>query len=256
MGNMNVDVKIENGIAFITINRPGQGNTLTLETYDELAGAVREADGNPDVGAIVLSGAGDNFSLGVDVAVLNALSDEDDAEKLKIMRRVQRLTPAVHDSGTPAIAKVRGQAMGAGCDLALACDIVIAEEDATFGEMYINLALVPDGGGTWLLPRLVGLARAKEMIFTGRNVGAREAEKIGLINYAVKAEELDEFVKRFARKLAKGPSEAIAASKRAIHASLGFDMAEALKLEAETQIEMFKTDKHKRRVRAFLRAQK
>ena len=116
--------------------------------------------------------------------------------------------------------------------------------------------LVPDGGGTWLLPRLVGLARAKEMIFTGRNVGAREAEKIGLINYAVKAEELDEFVKRFARKLAKGPSEAIAASKRAIHASLGFDMAEALKLEAETQIEMFKTDKHKRRVRAFLRAQK
>ncbi len=256
MEHTNISVKIESGVAHITISRAGQGNTLTLETYRELASAVREADGNDNVGAIVLSGAGDDFSLGVDVAVLNALSDKDDVEKLKIMRRVQRLALAIHDSGTPVIAKVRGRAMGAGCDLALACDIVIAEESATFGEMYINLALVPDGGGTWLLPRLIGLAKAKEMIFTGKNIDAREAENIGLINHAVKPDELDGFVNRFARKLAKGPSDAIAASKHAMHKALGLDLAEALKSEAKAQVEMFKTDKHKKRVRAFLRARR
>lgn len=256
MTHADIEIRQESGVAFITINRPGQGNTLTLQTYGALAAAVRDADAKPDVGAIVLTGAGENFSLGVDVAVLNALAERSDAEKLEILRRVQELALTIHNSGTPVVAKVRGRAMGAGCDLALACDIVVAEEGAAFGEMYVNLALVPDGGGTWLLPRLAGLARAKELIFTGRNVDAREAERIGLINYAVSAEELDEFVNQLARKIAKGPSEAIAASKRAIHAALGTDFAQALGREAATQIEMFKTEKHRKRVRAFLRATK
>lgn len=256
MEHTNISVKIESSVAHITISRAGQGNALTLETYCELADAVREADGNTDVNAIVLSGEGSDFSLGVDVAVLDALSDKNDEAKLETMHRVQELTLAIHNSGTPVIGKVRGRAMGAGCDLALACDIVIAEESATFGEMYVNLALVPDGGGTWLLPRLIGLAKAKEMIFTGKNIDAREAENIGLINHAVKPDELDGFVNRFARKLAKGPSEAITASKHVMHKALGLDLAEALKSEAKAQVEMFKTDKHKKRVRAFLRARR
>lgn len=252
----NIIVKNENGVSTITINRAAKGNTLTLETYDEIAGAVRAANRGAGIGAIVLAGEGADFSLGVDVAVLDAMAPLSDEEKLGVMHRVQQLALAVHNSARPVVAKVRGRAMGAGCDLALVCDIVIAEEGASFGEMYVNLALVPDGGGTWLVPRLVGLARAKEMIFTGKNIDAREAERIGLINYAVKAEELDEFTNQFARKLAKGPSEALAASKAAIHAALTADLETALRAEAKAQIEMFKTEKHKKRVKAFLRAQK
>ena len=252
----NIEAKTDGGVAVITIKRAAKGNTLTLETYDEIADAVRVADRNAEVGAIVLAGEGSDFSLGVDVGVLDALSGVSDEEKLGVMRRVQGLALAIHNSATPVIAKVRGRAIGAGCDLALVCDIVIADESASFGEMYVNLALVPDGGGTWLVPRLVGLVKAKEMIFTGKSIGAREAERIGLINYAVRAEELDEFVSQFARKLAKGPSEAMAASKEAIHKALGLDLEAALRAEAAAQIEMFKTDKHKKRVKAFLRVQK
>lgn len=256
MDYTNIDVKNDGGVAAITIKRAAKGNTLTLETYDEIAAAVRTADSSADVGAIVLTGEGSDFSLGVDVGVLDALAPLSDGEKLGVMRRVQQLALAVHNSRTPVVAKVRGRAMGAGCDLALACDIVIAEETASFGEMYVNLALVPDGGGTWLVPRLVGLARAKEMIFTGKSIDGREAERIGLINYAVKAGELDGFVAQFARKLAKGPSEAIAASKALIHGALSLDLEAALRAEAAAQIEMFKTEKHQRRVKAFLRAQR
>jgi 2-(1,2-epoxy-1,2-dihydrophenyl)acetyl-CoA isomerase len=252
----NIEAKTDGGVAVITIKRAAKGNTLTLETYDEIADAVRAAGGNAEVGAILLSGEGSDFSLGVDVGVLDALAPLSDEEKLGVMRRVQELALSIHNCAKPVIAKVRGRAMGAGCDLALVCDIIIAEEAASFGEMYVNLALVPDGGGTWLVPRLVGLARAKEMIFTGRNIDAREAERIGLINYAMKAEELDEFAAQFARKLAKGPSEAIAASKKAIHKALGLDLEAALRAEAAAQIEMFKTEKHKKRVKAFLRVQK
>ena len=252
----NIEAKNDGGVSVITIKRAAKGNTLTLETYDEIADAVRVADRNAEVGAIVLAGEGSDFSLGVDVGVLDALSGVSDEEKLGVMRRVQGLALAIHNSATPVIAKVRGRAMGAGCDLALVCDIVIADESASFGEMYVNLALVPDGGGTWLVPRLVGLVKAKEMIFTGKSIGAREAERIGLINYAVRAEELDEFVSQFARKLAKGPSEAMAASKEAIHKALGLGLEAALRAEAAAQIEMFKTDRHKKRVKAFLRVQK
>jgi len=252
----NIEVTTDGGVAVITIKRAAKGNTLTLETYDEIADAVRAAGKNSEIGAILLSGEGSDFSLGVDVGVLDALSGLSDEEKLGVMRRVQELALSIHNCAKPVIAKVRGRAMGAGCDLALVCDIVIAEETASFGEMYVNLALVPDGGGTWLVPRLVGLARAKEMIFTGKNIDAREAERIGLINYAVKAGELDEFAAQFARKLAKGPSKAIAASKAAIHKALGPGLEAALRAEAAAQIEMFKTEKHKKRVKAFLRVQK
>jgi enoyl-CoA hydratase/carnithine racemase len=252
----NIAVKAESGVAEITIKRAAKGNTLTLETYDEMAAAVRAADGDAEIGAIVLTGEGADFSLGVDVAVLDAMSPLSDEGKLGVMRRVQELALEIHNSGTPVIAKVRGRAMGAGCDLALMCDMVIAEEGAQFGEMYVNLALVPDGGGTWLVPRLIGLARAKEMILTGKNIEAHEAERIGLINWCVKAEDLDNFAGQFAHKLAKGPSEAIAASKAAIHKALGLDLEAALRCEAEAQIRMFKTERHKKRVKAFLRAQR
>lgn len=251
----NIEARNDGNVAVITINRAAKGNTLTLETYDEVAEAVRRADEDANVGAIILTGAGADFSLGVDVAVLDALAPLSDVEKLSVMHRVQKLALTIHNSSTPIIAKVHGRAMGAGCDVALACDIVLADETALFGEMYANLALVPDGGGTWLVSRLVGLARAKEMIFTGKIVSAAEAERIGLINYAVKAEELDEFALQFARKLAKGPTEATAASKALIHAALGTDLAGALAAEAEAQIRMFKTDKHRKRVKAFLRVQ-
>ena len=174
------------GIIRILLNKPESMNAFTNSMTDELLDALEYAAKNPDLKVIILAGAGRAFSAGGDIktlaAGLDALNGRDYVEKIgsivKLITTIEK----------PVIAEVNGFAVGSGCNVAIAADLVIASDKARFGQGFLPIGFVPDGGGTYLLPRLIGFRKAKELILTGRMLDAAEAEKIGLINKVVKAE--------------------------------------------------------------------
>ena len=172
------------------------------------------------------------------------------------MTLAHRAVSAVTVLEKPVIAMVNGDAVGAGCNLALACDLVIAAEAARFGEVFVRLGLGPDWGGAYFLPRLIGLAKAKELLFTGKIISAREAEQIGLINQVVPADQLEETVMNLAAQLAQSATRAIGMMKTFLHKVWQMDLANALQYEAYVQSECIKTEDHQEAVRAFLEKKK
>ncbi|WP_328962849.1 enoyl-CoA hydratase/isomerase family protein [Streptomyces virginiae] len=230
--------RIDNGVAWITLNRPEAMNAITWDQRERVIALLAEASADPAVRAVVVTATGKGFCAGADLrGSPGAPAGERVAGDVARMIRLgaQRLITAVLDCEKPVLAAVNGTAAGIGAHLALACDLVIAAEAARFIEVFVRRGLVPDGGGAYLLPRLVGPQKAKELMFFGDAVPAVEAERLGLVNRVVPAGELEATAREWAERLAQGPTRALAMTKQLVNASLDGDRAAALAAEATAQ---------------------
>lgn len=223
------------GIARITLNRAEAMNALTLEMLGEIETAQKEIMGDDDVRVLILTGQGRAFCSGADFSLISDLLDMGPKGIYKTLRYIQDVITVFETMEKPVIAAINGYALGGGLDMVLACDFRIAAKGAMMGEQYVRAGLMPDVGGTQRLPRLVGLARAKEMIFLGDMVDADQAQKIGLVNRAVSPDTLDEETKAYALRLASAPTVAIGMAKKAIHEGLAKDTRSGLEIEAHCQ---------------------
>ncbi len=206
-----VRVDFEDGRLTLTLNRPEKRNALNRGMLDALSDGLARARRDPDVRVVVLRGAGGYFSAGIDL--VDAVAANRDASPLRLMRQVGEMVVGLFRTPVPSIAVVEGGAYGLACNVALACDLTVAADDAVLSEVFIQRGLSVDGGGAWLVPRLIGLKRAKELIFFGDTVTAPQAADMGLINHAVPAAELDGFVDGWVKRLASFPPIALSLSK-------------------------------------------
>lgn len=236
------------GVLTVTLNRPEKKNAVTGQMWGELRDLFREAAADPEVRVVVVTGAGGAFCSGADLTAIDDLS----AGGLHRMRVVGSAALALHDMPKPTIAKVGGIAAGAGANLALGCDLIVAGETARFSEIFTARGLSLDFGGSWLLPRLVGLHKAKELAYFAEIISAKQAEDLGLVNRVVADADLDAFVNDWARRLAAGPPVALSLTKHMLNASAGSTMAEALEREAQSQTINFGTQDMAEAVRAFI----
>jgi 2-(1,2-epoxy-1,2-dihydrophenyl)acetyl-CoA isomerase len=229
-------------VTTITLNRPEKLNAFAGTMREELLEALRAAAGDAACRAVVITGAGRAFSAGGDVELMAALQREGNVEAFrKLLDAGREIVTSIASMEKPVIASINGVAAGAGCNLALACDMRLASDAAKLGETFVRVGIHPDWGGTWLLPRLVGPGRAMEILMTGRMVGAEEALRIGMVDRVVPAAELETETGRLARAIADGPPLAIAAIKRALAASRTNPLRDQIELESEHQIAAFRS---------------
>ena len=237
-------------IATITLNRPEARNAIDMAMRQELVTALDEVEGDAAARVLVLTGAGGHFCAGGDVKSMRARRSTA-AEGRARVEALNRMVLRLVDFPRPTIAMVDGYAVGAGTNLALCCDLVVASDRAKFGELFNKIGLVPDGGGTWLLSRLVGLARAKELIFTGEVFDAAEAARIGLVNRVVPAAELPKVTRALAEKIAMGSPNVLRLAKHMVNRAATSDLAAALDLEAYSQGLSAASDDHQEGLAAF-----
>ncbi|MFD8633263.1 enoyl-CoA hydratase/isomerase family protein [Streptomyces sp. NPDC059533] len=228
--------RTENNVSWITLNRPDAMNALTRDQRDRVIALLADASADPAIRAVVVTATGKGFCAGADLRGGAAATDRVAGDVARMIRLgAQRLITAVLDCEKPVLAAVNGTAAGIGAHLALACDLVIAADTARFIEVFVRRGLVPDGGGAYLLPRLVGPQKAKELMFFGDALPAADAERLGLVNKVVAAQELEATAREWAERLAQGPTRAIAMTKQLVNASLDSDRATALAAEATAQ---------------------
>jgi len=246
-------VKKEQGIATITLNRPDKLNSMSEELLDELIEAVNDAEKDEETKVVVITGAGRGFCSGGDVTALSTGEMGGAAEaKDWVLRPGKYLVKKLMGLQKPVITAINGPAVGAGCGLALAGDYIIASDKARFSQIFVRIGLVPDAGSLYLLPRLVGIAKAKELCFSGEMIDAKEAERIGLVNRVVPAEELEATAMELASQLAKGPSKALAFIKNIINVGLFTNNIDAvMEHEAQAQAILFQTEDFKEGMKAF-----
>ena len=245
---------VEDRVATLTLNRPERLNALGDTLRDDLYDALGKAGADPSVGVIVITGAGRGFCSGGDVKSMSERAQATEAppiaDKFAPMR--DRIILAMRDCPKPIIAAVNGAAAGAGMNLALACDMRVASSAAKFSQAFVKRGLHPDWGGTYFLPRVVGIAKACELIFTGDSIDANEALKLGIVNAVVAPEELMAETYKLARRIASGPPIAIQLAKRAIYHNQDVDLRAALEFETFAQNISRETEDAKEGVRAFL----
>ena len=220
----------ENTLAIITFNRPDMRNALNYLAIDEALEAAGDADADGRVKVIILTGAGDKaFVAGADIEELRERNTSTELGQRSAQRRV--LANLLETMSKPTIAAINGFAVGTGLELAMACTIRIASENAMFGQPEVNLGIMPGNGGTQRLPRLVGEGRAMEMILTGELIDAQEAYRVGLVNHVVPQPELMPYAKDLATKLAAKPPLAIKLAKDAIHTGLNLNLKDGIEYE-------------------------
>jgi enoyl-CoA hydratase/carnithine racemase len=235
------------GVVTVTMNRPEKKNAANATMWQELLQCFAEVTQRAEDRVIVLTGAGGSFCSGAD---LTALGSAD--HPFSLMRVIGDVALALHRIPKPTIAKVHGVAAGAGCNMALGCDLIVASDDARFCEIFARRGLSIDFGGSWLLPRIVGLQRAKELALLADMVSAKEALELGLVNRVVSAVELDDFVDGWARRLAAGPPLALGMTKSLLNQSFEVSMAKALDDEGRCQVVNFSTRDAAEALAAFL----
>ena len=240
---------IENGIATIVLNRPEARNVITsLEMVTEIEAACDYVNQDMNLKVLIITGKDPAFSAGGNVKDMAAKKGMFSGTPAQIMtnykRFVQRIPRAVHHVEVPTIAAVNGPAVGAGCDLALMCDMRIASRKAKFGETFLNVGLIPGDGGAYFLPRIVGMAKACEMTFTGDFVDADEALKIGLVNDVVPHEKLMERAVGLAEKIAAKPPEALRMAKKLLYMGQTMTLSELLEQSASFQALCHHTSDH------------
>ena len=255
--------EIEAGVATITLNRPDKRNALSNELTPALRKALLDADTDPTVRCVVITGAGRAFCSGGDVSGMGgnvapsgAASDAprrtiDDAIR-NLQQGQETLTLRLFDLSKPTIAALPGAAAGAGMSIALACDLRIAATSAFITTAFANIGLSGDYGGSWLLTRLVGVSRAKELYYTGRRVGAEEGLALGVFNEVVDDAELMARTQTLARTIAAGPPIALRYMKENLNRAVGADLRTALAMEADRMVRCTRTDDHKEAVQAFM----
>lgn len=227
---------VENGVSWITLNRPEAMNAVTWDQRERIIALLAEASAEPEVRTVVLTATGRGFCAGADLRGAPATGERVAGDVARMIRLgAQRFIGSVLDCEKPVIAAVNGTAAGIGAHLAFACDLVLAADSARFIEVFARRGLVPDGGGAYLLPRLIGPQRAKELMFFGDAVPAAEARAMGLVNRVVPAEALEETAREWAERLARGPTRALALTKQLVNASLDADRSTAFAAEAVAQ---------------------
>lgn len=249
-------MRIDGGsIRRITFDRPDSYNAMTTSVAHDLTDALTDLDPS-DHDVVVITGDGDAFSAGGDIEAM-AERDESAREAYERVRTtLGRVAEAVLTAPVPVVAKVNGDAVGAGMTLTAVADFAYAAESARFGASFINVGLVPDLGGTVVLPQLIGLRKTKELAFTGQLLSATDAAEIDVINEAVPDDQLDARVEDLLETLADQPTESIGLAKRAIHDNLGASWQEGLEREAHFQTLAYDTDAHAEGVDAFLNGRK
>ncbi|MGH9281389.1 MAG: enoyl-CoA hydratase/isomerase family protein [Acidimicrobiales bacterium] len=246
-------VERSGGVVWATLNRPEKKNAITIAMGEELTALVDEVEHRSDDRVLVITGAGGAFSSGADLTDPDILAGQGGAAGwLDRIRRFHAVPLAIHGLPKPVVAVVPGVAAGAGCNLALACDLVLASSDARFSEIFVRRGLTLDFGGSWLLPRLVGLHRAKELAFLGEMVDAARAEAIGLVNRVVAPDALEAEARDLATRLAAGPPVALGAMKQALHQGMSLSMAESLEVEAFGQTVCLSTADTAEAMKAFV----
>ncbi|MTI82696.1 MAG: enoyl-CoA hydratase [Firmicutes bacterium] len=245
----NIEIARQEHIAIIKINRPQAMNALSTQTARELLVALEELELDNEVFAVVFTAAGDRaFCVGADLKERKTMN-HDEMKKQRALF-VKTFT-AVAQFPKPLVAAVNGFALGGGCEFALCCDFIVASEKATFGLPEVGLAIIPGGGGTQLLPRVIGRACAKELIFTGRKIAAQEAYRLGLVNHVALPEKLMEKTMETMREITKNGPIALQQAKRSINLGVELELNTALALEAECYNVCLATEDRDEGLRAF-----
>lgn len=240
-------------IGTLTLNRPEKLNAFIDTMREEIAQGLEELGNNTDVRVVVVTGAGRGFCAGADINYLAQLKRENDARNFKgLLEAGRRAITTIRNMDKPVIAAINGPAAGGGLCLALACDLRIASDQATFGATFVKIGLHPDWAGGYFLPRLAGTAKALELMLTGEVINAQEAERIGLVNRVVPHDRLAAETKDLALKLSSRPANAVREIKNTAHLSLDLSLEEMLDREFEVQMQMFHTPDMAEGVNAFL----
>lgn len=241
------------GVGTITLNRPDKLNAFAGRMRQEVADAVRAMADDDAVRVLVITGAGRAFCAGADIGYMRDLLERSDtAAFTELVEAGRAVVTVIRETPKPVIASVNGPAAGGGANLALACDLRIASENASIGQTFNRIGMHPDWGGTYFLPRLVGPAKAMELVFTAEMVPADEALRIGLVNRVVRADELADATRELARMLAAKPPRALALAKQALYASGDRSLSAMLDLELEHQLACFRSADAKEGLAAFL----
>ena len=248
-------VERDGPVVIVTLNRPGRRNAITQQMDHDLQGGLQSAAADPTCRAVILTGAGTAFCSGGEMGDRSGdtLSSVTPLSGERRLRNSAAIVEQIAGLPLPVIAAVNGPAMGAGCNLALICDLVVAGESATFGQRHVARGMTTDLGGTWILPRLLGLHRAKEFALLGDLVlSAKEAEAMGLVNRVVPDSMLLEEALATARRIAKGGPVGIRFAKENINQSFGRTLSEALDAECRSQALCFTSDDAREGITAFL----
>jgi len=258
VGFKTIILKKEEHVATIVMNRPDRMNALIPEMFKELKEALEEVNSDDDVRAVILTGAGRGFCTGADVKEGSAGSGEGlraeksiDEVRQYIRHNPQKITLAIRNLEKPIIAMVNGPAVADGFDWALACDLRVGSENARFMNAFVRMALFPNTGATWLLPRVIGLGKALEVLFTGDWLDAEEAYRIGVLNKLVPAADLESETMALAQKLAKQPPISLRLLKMQTYRGLEMSLEAALELAADGEAMTLKTEDHREALTAF-----
>ena len=243
------------GVAVIQMNNPKAMNALEDELSAELLSAYKDVAADPAVGAVILTGAEKAFCAGGDLKKLNEGFPTAEAG-YDYMKSFREMVTTFLNMPKPTIAADNGFAVGAGFCIAMQADLILASDKAKFGMAFANVGLIPDLAGLYTLPRLVGLQRAKELVFTGRTIGAEEAGAMGIVNRVVPHEQLLDEAQKLARRLADGPRVALRMAKNVMNDSINMTLEQLLDLEPHAQSICFQSEDHKIGVQAFFRKEK
>lgn len=249
----NINVAEDSGILTITLNRPEKLNALAGHMRRDLAEALETAGSDRTVHVVVITGAGRAFCAGGDIVAMAELIERQDAEEFgRLLGSARRVITAIRQMNKPVIAAVNGPAAGAGCNLALACDLRIASTTASFSQSFVKVGLHPDWGGTYFLPRLVTPNKACEMFFLGEAMDAEEAVTLGIVNSVVQPSELETATLELARRLSEASPISIGAAKQAVYMSQAAELEVMLRFETEAQMRCFESQDGAEGVKAFL----
>ena len=249
----NILLAVDQGVGRITLNRPDKLNAFAGTMREEIARAVSDMAADSSVRVVVITGAGRAFCAGADIHYMKQLTEQGDVESFRLLVEAGRkVVTTIRATPKPVIASVNGPAAGGGANLALVCDFRIASERASIGQTFSRVGLMPDWGGTYLLPKLVGSTKALELVYSGEMVEATEALALGLFNRVVPHEKLDSETEAYARSLVEKPPLAVALAKQTIYSSEADSLEKVLQLELEHQLRCFQSEDAKEGLRAFL----
>ena len=238
----------EAGLATLTLNRPEQLNAISIPMIQSIGKAIEDIDKDDSVKVLIITGAGRAFCAGLDVTTFKEVEEMSAKELGDLMHA---LSLPLYNLAKPTIAAINGITAGAGLSIAMLCDIRIASEKARFSSAYIRMGLVPDAGATYFLPRIVGTAKAMELMMTGDNFDAAQAQEMGFLNKVVPEEEVMKVARELADRIAKGPFIAIKLIKQAIRRGIHNSLEQQIEFECLADYICFKTEDHKEGVRAF-----
>ena len=248
-----IDITEANGIVTITLNRPEKLNAFIGHMRRDLAEALEQAGSDRSARVVIITGAGRAFCAGGDLTYMSELIERRDTEEFsRLLGSARRVVTVIRQMTKPVIAAVNGPASGAGCNLALACDLRVASTEASFSQSFVKIGMHPDWGGTYFLPHLVSPNKACEMFFLGEAIDAQEALRLGIVNRVVPPEALSEATMELAGRLRDAPAISIAAAKQAVYLSQSAELEELLRYETEAQLRCFESEDGREGIRAFL----